>query len=369
MTLEVILTRDVDIQEYRVVMEISKTEKRDDILSVLKLVDETGAPISAETVCEKLLAKRPRRVGENIIRRLTELGLLYNRRLSEKGKEALERGQVFMPERGSYRILCARDPLLPQVLLDLREDGVRASWDPLRKEKEGTEVTAPLPEWIKETEGEVVQLVGRKGETIRVEKVEEMCIPLGAPGGKPLRISLTSTMGGGTQLSLSERFSRQLPPLDLTFEDMWSDLLGNRIEDWLDEDSVLYCDYDDLSASDRRNFTTNLEIASPELPGLGEFKRTVVRNVPVAPSSLEDAQRWAEWLLIETLSGYLSESGYEEHVEHTDGHFPWYSVYFPPRERMAKSVLEEWQSQEEEEPLKPQYWYLRAPIDLNPGGG
>ncbi|MHA2063530.1 MAG: hypothetical protein ACXABY_04020 [Candidatus Thorarchaeota archaeon] len=227
----------------------------------------------------------------------------------------------------------------------------------------------PLPEWIKETEGEVVQLVGRTSETIQVEKVEEMCIPLGAPGGKPLRISLTSTMGGGTQLSLSERFSRQLPPPDLTFEDVWSDLLGNRIEDWLDEDSVLYCDYDDLSTSDRRNFTTNLEIASPELPGIGKFKRTVVRNVPVAPSSLEDAQRWMEWLLVETLSGYLSESGYEEHVEHIDGHFPWYSVYLPPRERMARSVLEEWRSQEKEEPLKPQYWYLRAPIDLNPGGG
>jgi hypothetical protein len=376
MTLEVILTRDVDLQEYRAVMEISRTEKRDDILSVLKLVDETRGPISADTICRRLLAKRPQRVGENIIRRLTELGLLYNRRLSEKGRDALERGQVFMPERGSYRVLCARDYLLPQVILDLKEEDEKPSWSPSRKEKEGADAAVRLPKWLKETEGKIVQLLGRKGETIRVEKLEERCIPLGLPGGKPLRISLALTMGGHTELSVSERFARRLPPPDLTFEDVWPDIMGDRVDDWSEEyyvedyveENLLLCDFDDLSDSDRRNFTTNLEITNPELPIIGKFKRTVVRNVPVAPRSLEDAQRWAEWLLVETLSGYLSDFGYEEHVGHVDGYFPWYSVYLPPRERKAGSILEEWQSQEREEPLKPQYWYLRAPIDLDPGG-
>ena len=368
MTLEVILTRDVDTQEYRVVMEISKTEKRDDILSVLKLVDETRAPITAETVCKKLLAKRPRRVGENIIRRLTELGLLNNRRLSEEGREALERGQVFMPERGSYRILCTRDLLLPQVLLDLKEEGERPPWDPIRKEKQEEDLADSSPEWLKEIEGSVVQLLGPKGDTIRVGGIEGKCVPRGSSEGAPLSVSLILRMDGHNELSLSGRFQRRLPPPDMHLEDAWMNILGNRAKDWTKKDAVLLCSFDDLSDSDRRNFTINLELKAPVLPVLGRFKRTVVRNVPVAPLHMNDAQRWAEWLLIETLPGYVSEKDYERHVKQVSASFPRHQVRLPNQEELAKSVLEEEWKYGEGGPMRKEYWYLRAPIDLNPGG-
>jgi hypothetical protein len=369
MTLEVILTRDVDVQEYRVVMEISKTEKRDDILSVLKLADETREPISAETICRKLLADRPTRVGENIIRRLNGLGLLYNRRLSEKGREALEWGQVFMPQRGSYRIYCTKDPLLPQVLLNLKEEGEIPRWDFARKKKQEEDSAVPLPEWLKEIEGNVVQLLGRDSETIRVEEVEGKCLPKGSSGGAPLSISLVLRMSGHNELSLSGRFERRLPPPDIRFEDVWMSVLGDRSDDWSKEVAVLLCSFDDLSDSDRRTFTINLELKAPLLPVLGKFKRTVIRNVPVAPRHTKDAQQWAEWLLIETLPGYVSEEEYETHMKQVSASFPRHQIRLPGQEELAKSALgEEWKFGEGG-PMRKEYWYLRAPIDLNPGGG
>jgi hypothetical protein len=349
-------------------MEIAKTERRDDILSVLKLADETEGPLTPEIICQELLANRPTRVGENIIHRLNDLDLLHNRRLSESGRDALEQGLVFMPERSSYRIMWTEDPLLPQKLLDLSEEAEIPHWDPARKKNKGKDPAVDVPKGLKEIEGSVVQLLGSEGGTIRVEKIEGKCIPQEASSGTPLTASVTVRMGNNNELTLSGRYQRRMEPPSIDFDDVWMRILLERAADWNKKEMVLQCSFDDLSDSDRRSFTTTLELKTPTLPNLGRFNRTVVRNVPIAPRDSDDAQLWADWLLVDRMPGYLSENEFEVHKEQVAANFPVHQLRLPGQEELADTILQNEWKWGEGGPLRKEYWYLRAPIDLNPGG-
>ncbi|MHA1401940.1 MAG: hypothetical protein ACTSQE_16435 [Candidatus Heimdallarchaeaceae archaeon] len=97
------LKRNVKVEKYIIIADIARYSKREDITAVLKLAQENDDRVSADLICTKLLGNKPETVGEKIIQRCSDLRLLdVNGYLTDKGRKALEKGSIPIPERGVY---------------------------------------------------------------------------------------------------------------------------------------------------------------------------------------------------------------------------------------------------------------------------
>ena len=94
--------------------------------SGIKLAQEQGDRINLQEIAEKLLQRSTAvRAALNLARRLEELSLLEKvdeRRsqeyvLTDLGKRSLKEKGVYIPERETYEVLLAQDPLIPEKIL------------------------------------------------------------------------------------------------------------------------------------------------------------------------------------------------------------------------------------------------------------
>ena len=137
------LKRKLKLESYDVIMDIGRNTKRPDLIAVLKLADEMGYVTSNEIITRLLGDNYPKSVGERIITRCKELGLLDpENNLTETAREAIEGDVIFLPERGTYRIWFTRDPLFPQGCVSIRTgknntlyNEVKEQWEISRNKK------------------------------------------------------------------------------------------------------------------------------------------------------------------------------------------------------------------------------------------
>jgi len=354
-------------------MDISKaTEKRKDIVAVVKQARELGGWISAQSICTDLI-NRPSAIpaGELILLRCKELGLFDpNNNLTEDGVLAAESETVFIPEQGTYRIWLTEDPLVPQRFLSykpigdgsLRQDVWTNGKD--RKDK-NTKGMVPVPPWFKD-HYDLDNLVYGTDETVKIKTIAGNCRKV-QRHGLSVSVHLKVNRFQPLQLSLkSTKWDREesLEAPDLSFEAIWEQLLGYQAENW--DGSFLLVGYDELDELEMNSFKKDVHFESPQFLGLGKFDSAVVRGVPIAPESEDDASMWASHLLKEAITGYLTREEFEalqrKIVERPEflNYYSFDDLALPEQQDLADEL------KEDADRLPNGYWFLQAPLDLGP---
>lgn len=372
------LERTVAIESFNAIIEFGRNVAREDIIAVLMLARENNNYISAELICNNLLRGRPKAMGELIIKRLKYYDLFTDdNQLTELGLSSIESKNVYIPERGVFKIWCTQDPLLPQILLDLKPVEIRPLHQEIRSEKqqknneqdEKVKLIENLPEWLLSLKRKIVNLLGPSRDQIKILDIEKKGELLNNMEHQKLQAHLTINEEDGLNLTISGLYNvERLKPPRLIFNEVWRTLLGNKAKDW--DESVfppkLRFTFEELNERERNSFCKDVEFFEPNLPNYGTFDKTVVNKVPIGPKTKDDAQKWAEWLLIKKINDYLFKEDYRQLTEHIILKFPEFEVELPSQQQMAQILRETFMKSKQRKSST--YWYVHAPLDLNPGG-
>ncbi len=392
--MEVKLSRPLAVMVFDTMMQISRPQKRPDLMAILYRARENGKGTNAIDMCKYLLNGRPDRVGQTLLKRCEELGLLQ--RVDEEdeeqvygelpspeaffvptpeGEEAIRQQEVFMPEAGRFRVWITDDPLLAANRL--------ISINPVSEEnpaRKGTDKeTNPLkdlPALITDLHGQIVVVPGNNHvrQRVRIDEISRQGISVDSKVSvmadwivSDTAVSALSVRGNLGVFELNVR----LPPPHYPWEEVWNQLLGKSIHEWVKESrgNVLLTDFANSSLNDKekRTMKCTLQFQKPSFHGLGSFNDTHVSGIPLAPRTDKDARDWAEWMLEQMVVHHIQGEEYQELIREVQELFPDHKLILPDQPTLARRIAERERRLNKESglPKLPSvYWFLQASIDL-----
>lgn len=379
------LTRSVAVSSFDAQATVAVGRDRPEFLAVARLAADLARPIGARDVLRELLGARPEVLGWRVIERCVDLGLLErsgkdsDAALSEAGRLALEHGEVLVPEEGIWRFFVIDDPLVPGALVHAQ----RLDAEPVRKEREAAKAR-PRGE-RPQVDRPPVTLRGCVGGAPRESVQNGHLFQLGeltesGTAGPAGELRLTLTWGAEPSLRLSGRLplddeGSNTKPIDagvsvpevvarLSREGLWRSLVTRatqapeaELQRWQATAGrhVVPVSFASLPAAARLGFRRDLDVPASELPGLGRFEATVLKDVEVVPASEGDAQAWLAWLQWEAITDFVTPAILEQHAREQRARFPHHS----PRVLSVPELLTKARADRDE-----RAWFVLGPSDL-----
>lgn len=357
------LRRKVKIQKFRALFDLGKQREKDIYIALLKLAEENNGIITPELIIEKFFKGRPRELGIRIIQNCKIDGLFDEEgNISEEGREALIDNKVFLNENGAYEFWVTFDPLLPQIILDIKPISV------YKKENEAVlKVIEEVPKWIKYLENKKVELLNKNKDVVKVNHF--------LPHIEKLRNNLNVSIHFSIAPQDHSDESKLVVTGDLrknfseiqqySFEEVWSSLLGRESSSWDQEKSVLLCKFDEVKETNSRiNFSIDKTFPSPTILELEKFDDVTVKNIPVKPVNEKEANKWANWILEQEIKDYIDEDSYLELCNNIamKPQLLDFEISFISQRELAKKFIK----RESNGQLKflEKYWFLQTPLDL-----
>ncbi|KHD11820.1 hypothetical protein PN36_28615 [Candidatus Thiomargarita nelsonii] len=360
--MELVFQRTLNIQRYRIIAEVARTQKRDELQAVLLLAQERGH-VSAKMVADELLGNRPETVGKRLIQICFTHKLLLEKEsnyyiLTKTGQTALEKEKIFIPERGTWEIWVTDDPLWANALIQIKPFNETQARNEIKNQKglkERCQDMQDIPNWlVKKLQGQIITpLADDRNAEYRFDELAEK----GELVTPDANITATLTIGETSDLLFTGKiinkechYQEQHP---MTFQSAWHQILEqqNWLTRWRTQQEVLDVSYQDLSEQERASFHKDYPISKPCLTDLDIFDDTTINNIPIAPATQQDANHWAHWLLERDTNRYVLKGDFETMQNKVTEFFPDYEITFPEQSEFAQQ-------------LRPRaYWYLQAPLD------
>jgi hypothetical protein len=362
--MKLVLERTLEIQRYRIIAEVARTQKRDELHAVLLLAQERGH-ISAKMVADELLGNRPETVGKRLIQICVTHNLLVEQQsnyvLTETGQTALEKEKIFIPERGTWEIWVTDDPLWASALIQIKPFNETQARNEIKNQKvlkERCEDMQDIPNWlVKKLQGQIITPLADRNAEYRFDELAEKGELVVTPDAN---ITATLSIGNTSDLLFTGkvvnkdcRYQEQHP---MTFQSAWHQILQqqNWLTRWRTQQEVLDVSYQDLSEQELASFHKDYPISKPYLTDLDRFDDTIINNVPIAPATQQDANDWAHWLLERDTKRYVLKGDFETMQNKVTKFFPDYKITFPEQSEFAQQLRQ----------TNPRaYWYLQAPLD------
>jgi hypothetical protein len=372
------LKRTLEIKRYRIIAEVAKAQKRDELYAVLLLARERGY-VFAKMVADNLLDGRPETVGKRLIQICVTHKLLKeeesrgkkNYILTETGQTALEEEKIFIPERGTWEIWVTDDPLWASALVQIEvfkepsalKETRRDKKDELNERKSNMQ---SLPEWLVEKlQGQIITPLADRKMNYRFDELAakgELIVTPDADITASLSIpQFDDTSDLQFTVKVVDNNCRYQEQHAMIFEIAWPQILQQ--QGWLErwriqqqtQKEVLDVSYPELKTKqERSNFHKDYPISKPHLTDLNGFDNTIIDNVPIAPATQQDANNWAYWLLERDTNRYVLKDDFETMQNKVAESFPDYEITFPEQRDFAQSLRRN----------NPRaYWYLQAPLD------
>jgi len=357
------LKRAVRVEGWRVTGTIAVAAKREWEPALLKLAVQRGS-VTPDDIVGELLGGR-----SGVARRLLEicarLRLLAEQGRgvwvpTEAGKETARTGVVLVPERGTWTLWGASDPLLATAIVAVSPWREPSAFD--ERGKGARRSIQALPPWLTQAMGKRIDLLGGEHRVIRIDELGE------AARGEPVdtHASLHATLSvtsARTRLQLAGTLDEidvaadALPPA-VSYDETWSELLHHTglERQWDRHRRALWVAFAETSEAERGDMTRALRVERPELGGLGRFDDMVVGPVPIRPWSRDDAAAWGEWRLAQGMKDYLSDDALTAAWRTAVAPFEDIAPVCPSRSELAA------RARGQDRP-PPNYWRLQAPAD------
>jgi hypothetical protein len=118
---------------------------------------------------------------------------------------------------------------------------------------------------------------------------------------------------------------------------------------------VVPSSFQTLPTAARHSFRRDIDVPASDVPGLGRFEPTVLKDVDIVPVSETDAQNWLAWLQWEAINDYVTPSMLEQTSREQLRQFP----YHQPRPLRSSELLTKAHTERND-----RAWFLLGPSDL-----
>ncbi len=357
------LKRKVEIQRFRAIIDLGRQREKEVYIAILKLAQENEGIITPELIIESFFEGRPIDFAIRIIQNCKIDGLFDDYgHISEEGKVALSENKIFLGENGAYEFWTTLDPLIPQLILDIKLIDVRQM---NKKANRGS--VEVIPDWIKNLENQKINLLNKNKDVIKIyeflPQIEVLKNYLNVTVHfhiTPLEVSEESKLmvAGDLRKNLT-----QIPKY--SFEEIWFSLLGIEKNKWDPNKSALLYNFEDVKDNNSRmSFSIDKQFQRPDILDLGKFEDVSVRNIPIIPVNEKEANIWANWILEQEINNYTYEESYIEicYGIASKPQFSDFQIAFPSQIELAEKFIR----REDNGEIKflEKFWYLQTPIDL-----
>lgn len=361
------LQRTIEIQAYDVEGTIARSQQRPELLAVARLAHDSPGGLTPEILANELIGSQPV-LCRRILDRCVSLGLLERTHgrgpahISELGATMLNRGEIWIPEQGAWRVYFTDDPLIDVAVIHVAPcpaSKAREERSALRRKSgEMTEQSVASPRVLAD-QGSTPCTSLVDGSTFQVLDVAKR-------GGRgpisPLQLQLEYRPGTEAQVTLSGRLQPPAgPPLEVeqllgvpqaltawTYDELWTDLvsIAEDLEIEILEAAcqragqrVLPVGFERTPEAARRQFALDLDIPPTSYDDLGEFQSTRIEAVDIIPRTTEDAARWALWLQWDELDSYRIPAQLRDAAARIRQRFPLFQVQLEsPTELLARAT-------------------------------
>jgi hypothetical protein len=371
--------RRLDVRAWRVVGTIARPQRRNWEPAVLVLAKERGW-VTPELVATELLDGR-RPVARKLVAACLNFGLLAQDgelfRPTDDGLRAAETHEVLVPERGTWTLWAADDPLLGNPVIAVAP----ANDSRVRSVGGRGPVTfaEPLPDWIPDESGMLT--FDLDGRAVRV-------IDLGEHrGGEPVPASSTSSL----ELVLDEsrhalrlawkgdgghEATRDLAPPDIDETEIdaavrqaissqgWPSAEHPDLRDGaVSATGDLQISFAATSDTERSTRVRSVQWIDVATHTLGDFETVVLERVHLQPRTRADAEEWMRWRLLHAIQGFATTARYEAWSKEASAEFAEHGVVAPSRRALASTLAPS--SESDAAPVRPApaWWHLTAPCD------
>ena len=339
---EVSLTRDLSVWAGNVVAQIAQVEKRAELYAIaLRAKEESGT--DADDIANHLLHgddPTSKRMARNLLHICVQHGLIEESHgrytLTEDGERVAETEQVFVPELGTWTIWASDDQLLTVPVVEVKPFVEPSAFDEVRgKHKDREPPGSAVPPWL----GQACKRTFKTAASSVATRLDELAQKAEAiESGASLRLQW-SIREGELRLvgKLGERdVDAELEAPERSPEELWRDLLegAGLWNHWDDGRKALLVFLDDTSEAERQTMTRSVKIV-PRIPDFGAFDPLPL-ELPINAATPDDAQRWAEWRLVNGLDDYATEAHYDEWSRKAVAPFVHYDVQMPKRAELAR---------------------------------
>jgi hypothetical protein len=383
MSFTIQLERPVEVNALRFQGVVGILEPQPWVVAVARLTAEFQGEISAEDVSRDLLGNRLP-IAQGLIQQCLTLGLLdedrlngnLRYRLTEFGKRAAERGEVFMPHPGTWTIWFTEDETLDEKFLLLEPWREPSALDEVgRNRRVGANRNfIRAPRWLGELEGRELKLPMGDYTAVRILSILDQVEEAG-DGNLSLKFHLVSHAAGSHthlegHVAQPKRkdttpeprlFESSARKIETNFDDCWQALLEceGLTETWDAQARSLRIPFP-ANEQERQTRLGERLFNHPSIPGLGYFNAARVRGVPLRPATAKDAHQWALWQLRTKVTTYATEKLFQQWSSETKALFPEWQPPFPTRAELAARL----RPAGEAAPTQA-FWKLQSPIDWN----
>ena len=339
---EVLLERDLSVWAGNVVAQIAQAEKRAEMYAIAlraKEMSETGA----DDIANHLLHgddPTSKRMARNLLHICVQHGLMEQSHgrytLTEDGERVAATAQVFVPAQGTWTIWASDDHLLGAPVVEVKPFAEPSAYDEIHgKHKDREPPRSTVPPWLRQACKRTFKTAASSLPTRLDELAQKAEI---IESGASLRLEwnigkgelrLVGTLGEcdvDAELEVPER----------PVEELWRDLLegAGLWNHWDEGRKALLVSFDDTSEAERQTMTKSVEIV-PHIPDYGVFDRLTL-ELAINAATPDDAQRWAEWRLLNGIHDYATVAHYDEWSRKAAAPFEHYDVDLPKRAELAR---------------------------------
>lgn len=361
------LTRQIPVECWRVIGQVAKAAKRNELLPVLLRARQRGQTDAGDVAEHLLFEPSSRRV---IAQRLLQIAWRYGLleqvdrqyRLTESGGTALETKQIYIPEHGTWTVWASNDPLLGASILRVEPWRESSAFDEVwgeERDKAPKRRFEKLPRWVRDAVGVITTpLVG--GLPLRIDQLEtegeaaEAETTLRATWDVTgARLRIDGTLGGTPVNAVANA-------PEMAADAVWMKLMQAEglWPQWDDSVAALRVGFDETIASERESLVRGVSLKRPDIVSLGIFDATTVEGIALRARSAQDATRWAEWRLRERVRYYATTEHFGKWTAEAVEPFAEFDPPVPTRQELAEGA---WRDRTDRP--TPSTWHLVAAED------
>lgn len=361
------LTREIRVRSWRVIGQVAKAAKRNELLPVLLRARERGQTDAGDVAEHLLFEPSSRRViAQRLLQIAERFGLLEQAdrqyRLSESGTTALETKQIFIPEQGTWTVWASDDPLLEATILRVEPWQESTAFDEVwgnERDKARERRFEKLPRWVRDAVGVIATpLAG--GAPLRIDQLEaegevaEAETTLRATWDvKGARLRIEGTLGGA-------RVNAVVQAPEIGADTVWRQLMQAEglWSQWDNSVAALRVGFDETIAGERESLLRGVSFTRPDIESLGIFDATTVEGIALRARSAQDATRWAEWRLRERVRDFATTANFGIWTADAVKPFAEFDPPTPTRQELAETA---WRDRIDRP--APSTWHLVAAED------
>jgi len=346
--MKVTITQKINTEFYLGLMEVSRISDRDDLLPILKAVDECPYTIDLETyIQEKIYSALPISFSKNVIVELKLMGLIgENNEITEIGIQSLEDGKTMISEKGMYEIRIADlSPVCWQRVLSLT---------PFTKKENGKNEDVILPV----EDFQLRKVLPRFGTNYSINSCDPKGQRLAEKSKEIVSTLIFDSKNANWSFTVHDR--RESITLDLSDEfnyDLWRTILESNPYGMELDGEKWKTRFESTNRNERMNFMASRKYTLQSIEGLIDTPVEVhIEDIELLPSLRKDAQEWLDWLVSEEINSYILPS----ELEYLYGKisekeiFNDFSLTFKESEELASNSMKN----------ERKYWHLIAPLDF-----